>query len=289
MNLNRLTVFHSAARLLNFTRAAEELHLTQPGISKHLKELEEEYGTKLFERLGKKLLLTHGGEILLSATEAAFSLLDSARMQINDLGDLKSGRLSIGATRTIASYLLPDRLVSFRQHYPAIEIRVETALSRQITTSVLEGDLDIGLVGHLTADPRLAARVFLPDSLVLVVSPQHPWAMEKSTIRLADIREQPMLISKRGSGTWRSLESLLNTSEHNVQIVELGTTEAVKKGVMANLGIALLSGHVLAQELAGGELVQVAIADGDLGRDLYLIQHKDRYLSKAAQAFFELL
>lgn len=290
MNLNRLKIFHTAALLLNFTRAAEQLHLTQPGVSKHLKELEDEYGAKLFERLGKKLLLTQAGEILLEATGMIFNLLDSARTRIDDLGNLTSGRLAIGTTRTIGAYLLPDKLVQFRQRYPGVDIRVETAFSRQIIGSVLDGSLDVGFVGHVSPDPRLAIRLFLRDRLVLVASPLHAWSRRKKAVRLAELPQETLLVSKRGSGTWRAVESLLETAGVSVgNVMELGTTEGVKQAVMANLGVSLLSGHVLTGELASGSLKQIPVTGCEQARDLYLIQHKDRHPARSAQAFVELL
>lgn len=290
MNFNQLRVFQAAARHLNFTRAAEELHLTQPGVSKHVKELEEYYGTLLFDRLGKKIVLTQAGEALYEATTAAFNLLATARMRIDDLGALATGRLSIGTTRTVGAYLLPDKLVQFRQRYRGVDIRVETAFSRQIIDRVLDGSLDLGLVGYASPDPRLATRVFLHDRLVLVVSPLHAWAKRKTAVRLAELSQQTLLVSKRGSGTWRIIEALLEKAGVRTDtVMELGTTEGVKQAVVANLGVAILSGHVLSGELASGALKQISIEDGEQTRSLYLIQHKDRYLTRAAQAFVDLL
>lgn len=290
MNFNRLHVFNTAARLLNFTKAAEHLHLTQPGISKHLKGLEDECGAKLFERFGKKVFLTQAGEVLYEATNEAFSILDSAKRRIDDLGTLTTGQLAIGATRTIGSYLLPEKLVQYRQRYPGVDIKVETALNSQVVKSVLDGNLDIGLVGYVTQDPRLEARVFMHDTLLLVVSPLHPWSKRKSPVHLSELNRQTLLVSKRGSGTWRSIEALLDAADvHSCELMELGTTEGVKQATMANLGVSLLSGHVLSGELASGAIKQVPIASGDLARDLYLIQRKDRYLSQAANAFVKLL
>lgn len=294
MNFNQLRVFQAAAKTLNFTRAAEELHLTQPGISKHLKDLEEHYGTRLFERLGKKVVLTHAGEALYEATTSAFSLLDAAKARINDLNNLTTGKLAIGACNTIGTYILPDRLVQFRQRYPAIEINIEikaeTDYSRQIVEKVLNNNLELGLVGHYHPDPRLLVRTFMTEPVVLLVSPLHPWAKRKSAVRLSELAQQTVVLASRGSGTWRIVEALL--AQKGVQLgrtIELGTSEGVKRAVAANMGVALLSRHVLGHELAEGTIKTVPISGGEPTRDLFLIQHKDRYLSRAARAFVELL
>ncbi|MDD5105640.1 MAG: LysR substrate-binding domain-containing protein [Desulfuromonadaceae bacterium] len=294
MNFNQLRVFQAAAKSLNFTRAAEELHLTQPGISKHLKELEEYYGTPLFERLGKKLSLTQAGEALLEATTAAFIVLDSAKERIDDLNNMTTGKLAIGACHTIGTYVLPDKLVQFRQRYPAIEssieIKVEMNYSREIVEKVLNNSIELGLIGYFRPDPRLLVQTFMSETVQLIVSPSHPWGERKSAVRLSELAQQTVLLAARGSGTWRIVESLLVRKKVQLgRTIELGSSEAVKRAVAANMGVALLSRHVLSHELTDGTIKTVPISGGEPARDLYLIQHKDRYLSRAARAFVELV
>jgi DNA-binding transcriptional LysR family regulator len=294
MNLNQLRVFQSAARLLNFTRAAEELHLTQPGISKHLKELEEYYGTRLFDRLGRKLVLTQAGEALYEASSAAFNLLDAAKVRIDDINGLVAGKLAIGACNTIGTYILPDKLVQFRQRYPAIEINIEikaeTAYSRQIVEKVLNNSLELGLVGHYYPDARLLVMTFMTEQILLVVAPNHPWATRTDAVHPSELANETVLLAKRGSGTWRIVEALLAKKGVDLgSTMELGTSEGVKRAVAANMGVALLSRHVLGHELSDATIKTVPLAGGEPTRDLYLVYHKDRYLSRAARAFMELL
>lgn len=290
MNLNQLRIFHCAAKLSNFTRAAEELHLTQPGISKHLKALEEYYGAQLFDRLGRKVVLTQAGEALFEATNAAFNLLDQAKTRIDDLSGLMAGKLAIGTSVTIGTYILPEKLVRFRQRYPGIKIKVETALSGQITELVLDNTLELGLVGHYAPDTRLVVEPFMKDPLLLVVSPRHPWAARKTPVPLQELASQTLLVSNCGAGTCRIVDALLTKSGITPEgVVELGTTEGVKEAIAADLGVSLLSGHVLKKELASGVLAALALEGGEPGRDLYLIYRKDHSLSRAARAFLDLL
>ncbi len=180
--------------------------------------------------------------------------------------------------------------MQFRQRYPAIEIKVETGFSRQIAEKVLDNTLELGLVGHYSPDARFSAKPFMTERLLLIVSPQHPWSKRKTAVRLNELESQTLLLSKRGSGTWRIVESLM--TQKGIQLgntIELGTSEGVKRAVAANLGIALLSRHLLGHELANGTIKAVPLAGGEPSRDLYLVHHKDRYLSRAAQAFVELL
>ena len=289
MNMNQLKIFHSVARLLNFTRASEELHLTQPGISKHIKALEEYYGTPLFDRLGKRVVLTQAGEILYKATTSVFTLLDESKSRIDDLAALTGGKLNIGGSVTISTYILPGMLMKFRKNAPAVEISVDTAFSRQIVDKVLDNTLELGFVGHYQPDARLAVRVFMTDRMALVVSPRHPWAKRKSPVRLTELANQMYLLSKQGSGTWQLVSHLLDSSGIVLNnTMELGTTEGLKQAVAAGLGISILSKHVLVGELSSGMLLEIPLACEGLERDLFLVYHKDRYLSQAARAFIAL-
>lgn len=290
MNLNQLRIFYSAARLLNFTKAAEEMHLTQPGISKHMQELEEYYGTRLFDRLGRKIVLTQAGEALLEATSSIFNTLESVKSRIDKINSRLSGKLTIGAERTIATYLLPDKLVQFRQQYPFIEIRVETGFSLQIIEKVLDNTLELALVGQHSTDPRLSIKTFVIGELILIVSPQHPWAKRKTPAFLHELTSQTMLLGDRGASTSRLVEDLMAQKGIKLDnIIEMGTTEGVKRAVADNLGVSLLSSHVLDHDLKTREIIAVPIIGGAPRRELYLIHHKDRCLSLAAKAFEELL
>lgn len=290
MNLNQLMIFHNVAEFLSFTRAAQELHLTQPGISKHIAALEEHYCTRLFDRLGKRVVLTQAGEILHATTARMFALLEESKSRIADLEGLAGGKLRIGAGVTIAAYILPPLLTQFRKNAPGVELTVDTAFSRQIIDRVLDATLELGFVGHCAPDPRLEIRTFLKDPLVLIASPRHPWAKRKSPVRLTEVAEQTFLLSKPGSGTWRLVSTLLEASGTVLaNTIELGTTEGVKQAVAADLGISLLSRHVLGGELASGMLREIPLAHDLPERELFVVYRRDRYLSRAAKAFLALL
>jgi len=288
-NVTRLKIFHTVARRLSFTRASEELNLTQPGISKHIKELEGYYGTRLFDRLGKKVVLTQAGEILLEATVAIFGLIDGSKARIDDLNGLSGGRLSLGATTTIGTYILPEMLVRFRKRYPGIGIRVEITLSRQVVGKVLDNSLELGFVGHYGEHKGLVARPFLSDPMVLIVSPNHAWARRRSSVRLRELADQPFLWSQQGSGTWRFVSDLLDRAGVTLgKTMELGTTEAVKHAVAADLGVSIVSGHVLSGEAAVGRIKSIPLAGVEPRRDFFLLRARGGYLSEASRAFLTL-
>lgn len=290
MNLNQLTIFHAVAERLSFTRAAEDLHLTQPGISKHIAALEEYYGTRLFDRLGKRVSLTQAGEILHRATAGMVSLLREADARIEDLKGLAGGRLHLGAGVTIAAYLLPELLTRFRQQAPDVELAVQTAFGGQIVEQVLAATLELGLVGHYVPDQRLAVLPFLKEPLVLITSPQHRWAHEGSPVRPDQLAGETFLLSKRGSGTWRHVAAFLAEAGVTLsQTMELGTTEGVKRAVAADLGVSILSRHVLTGELSAGRVQEIPLVGGGPQRELSIVYRKDRYLSHPARAFLGLV
>jgi DNA-binding transcriptional LysR family regulator len=288
VNLNQLRVFQSVATLLSFTRAADELHLTQPGISKHIRDLEAHYGSRLFDRLGKKVALTQAGEILLKAVTEAFRLIDEANMRINDLKGLIGGRLNIGASIMIGTYLLPRVLVKFRHRHPGVDISLDISLSQQIEANVLDNTIEVGLVGHRPEDRRLYVQKFKSDRMVLIVSAGHNWAKRRSPIDFREVTDQPFLLARQGSGTRKILEDLFSRSGIMLKhTMEMGTTEGVKKAVEAGLGISIISQHIVQSELAIGTIRSLKLKGADLRRDLYLVYRKDRYLSAAAQEFLK--
>jgi DNA-binding transcriptional LysR family regulator len=290
LNLNLLRVFHAVARLLSFTRAAEDLNLTQPGISTHIKELESHCKTRLFHRLGKKVVLTEAGEILFSGTQSIFRSLAESGTKINDLQGLVAGALSIGASISIGTYILPEMLAKFRHSYPAVDIKMGLSLSQEVVEKTLNNAIELGFVHHYIDDNSLVVKAFMEDQLLLVVSRQHAWAKRKSPVLLQHIANQPFLLAGRGSGTREIVEELLKKEGISLKnIMELGTTDGIKKAVEANLGISIVSKYVVALEVKLGLIKAIPLRGIDLKRDLYLVFHKDRYLSEAARAFISLL
>lgn len=289
MNLNRLRIFHVTAGQTSFTAAADALHLTQPGVSKHIKELERHYGQPLFDRLGKTVRLTQAGEILLQTTTDIFRRLEEAQAHIDDLGQGIGGCLRIGASNSIGACLLPPLLASFSRAHPRVELAIDVGLSGDIANKLLDHALDIGLLGHAPDDPSLAARPFARDRLVLVVPPCHEWAGRSVPVAPAELAQQVFLVSKAGSGTRKLVEALLaDAGVALARTQEMGSTEGVKKAVEAGLGISLLSNCVVRREVAAGWLRAVPVADLPTERTYYLAHHRDRYLPAAARAFSEM-
>jgi DNA-binding transcriptional LysR family regulator len=289
MNLNQLKVFHITAKVQSFTRAAEALFLTQPGISKHIKDLEEDYGLRLFDRLGKRVVLTQAGEVLYTSTEKIFNIIDQTKVEIDEFRGLDRGTLNIGASITIGTYILPDILGRFRRAYPRLNISLDISLNREIVEKVLSNALDIGLLGAPTDDERLAMKLFFKDELAVIVPRGHEWALRDS-VRPQDLLTQPFILTQQGSGTRVIVEERLKEAGIFFRNeLEFGNTEAVKKAVEAGLGISIVSRHAVLREERQGLIKSLRLSGVNLERHFYITYRKDKYLSKLLEAFMQFL
>lgn len=288
MNFNQLQVFHIAAGENSFTRAADKLHLTQPGISKHIKDLEESYGTPLFDRVGRRLVLTQAGEILYEATQKIFHIIDETKTKINDLDFLYTGHLRIGASITLGIYVLLPFIKEFKNLYPAIEVLLDVSLSKEVVDKVTSNRLDIGFLGAPVEDERLIMEEFIDDELILILPPNHKWVHRK-IIDIDELKSEPFLLSRSGSGTRTILEDRLRKLGITMKAMELGHTESIKRAVEAGLGVSILSKTVVERELSLGHLKTVKLKGINLKRKFYYAYHKDKYLSKAVKALLSLI
>jgi DNA-binding transcriptional LysR family regulator len=287
INLNQLKVFHIAARMQSFTRAAEALFLTQPGISKHIKDLEDYYGTRLFDRLGKKVVLTQAGIILHTKTEIIFNMIDQLKVEIDELQGLDRGALNIGASITIGIYVLPQILSRFRALYPHIDMGLDIVLNRQVVDKILDNSIDIGFLGAPVDDGRISIGTFMKDELVLVIPAGHEWCLRDS-VEPYELMNQTFIIPRQGSGTRVIVEERLGQAGVTLKkCIEFGHTEAVKRAVEAGLGVSILSKSAIRREEHLGVIKSLPLADIDLGRHFYFAYRKDKYMTNAAKAFLE--
>ena len=285
LDLNQLRIFHAAATARNFTRAAAAVHLTQPGVSKHIRQIEEQLGLPLFDRLGKHVELTEAGHVLLAATQQILTLAETAEQRIADLKGLRGGTLSLGASFPVGVYLLPAQLAAFRRDHPAVQIRLEISLTEKVLARVLANKLDIGLVSHEVNDARLASRVFYVDELIAIVPPGHPWA-RKRRVRPADMAVAPMILAAQGAGTRAALEERLAQQQIALgQVTEFGNMDGVKRAVEAGLGVSVQARSGVQRELASGHLVGIKLAGIDARLPYLLVRRKDKRLANAARAF----
>lgn len=287
-NLNQIRIFQAITQAGSFTRAAEILHLTQPGISKHVKQMEDYYGIRLFDRLGKKVALTQAGEVLLAATQEIMASMNVAEQKIEELKGLH-GKVAVGASFPIGIYVLPGILAAFQKQYPAVEVKLEILLSEKIVAGVLANRLDLGLVSHDVHDKKLASREFMADELVAIAPNGHRWRLKRS-IHLQELARETFIVAGQGAGTRAVVEERLK--EKGIQlgkVIEFGNTEGVKRAVEEGLGVSIQSRNVVRREIAAGFLTGVALAGMDSRLVYYYLCRKDKQLSSAMEAFVALL
>ena len=290
MTLRQFEVFLAIARAGSFRRAAEALHLSQPALSQHVRELEAALGARLFDRLARRVALTDAGRVLFEHATRLFVTLADARQAIQDLQGLERGSLTIGASSTPGIYVLPRLLGAFRQRYPGIELTLRLGNSEGVERLVRASELDLGLVGGYQACPGAAClNTALPDELRLVVPPGHRWASgrEVAPERLAD---EPLLMREPGSATRELTERTLRAAGIPCRYgLVLEHPEAIKQAVLAGLGVAFLSIHAVDAEVATGRLHALRLRGHRLVRHFHLLHHEARTLSASARAFRTLL
>lgn len=293
MNFNHLLIFHKVAEKRHFTRAAEELFISQPAVSKQVQELEKTLGQALFTQVGRKIYLTEAGQLLYDYTSQIFALSEEAEASLRELHSLERGRLAVGASTTVGTYLLPDLLGQYRVKYPHIELFLDIANTEDTQQRLLAHRIEISIVEGTVSHSDLAHRVWREDELVLIAAPEHPLTHSSGALPLEELlASQPHLILREpGSGTrWVLEQALAQRGVTRIHpFLELGSTEAIKQVVRANLGVAFVSEHTIRLELAAGLLQRLALVDFKVTRPLSIGYPRQKHLSRAAQAFLEML
>ena len=296
MNLNHLAVFHAVAEEGGVSRGAVRLCVSQPAVSKQVRELEAALGLKLFDRLPRGVRLTQAGEVLAGYARRLFAVEADAERAIAELKGLSRGSLRVGASLTIGVYLLPEILGAYRKLHPGIDLELEIANTQVIQQKLRENALDVALTEGFveTCEPKsdlddLEAEIFHRDELVAVVPPGHRLLSEE-VVTAAQFCAEPFLMRETGSGTREVVERALAQVKVVVHpTMSLGSTEAIKRAVTAGLGVAIISRLALSTELAAGLLQVVALSNLRIERPLHIVRLRGKSESHAARAFFKLL
>lgn len=292
MNFNQLLIFHKVAELRHFTRAAEALFISQPAVSKQVQQLEKALKQPLFTQVGQKVYLTEAGKLLYEYAGRIFALAEEAELALDEIQRLERGRLALGASTTIGTYLLPELLGRYKAQYPGIELVVEIANTEEIQSKLLAHRLEVGLVEGSVTHAELLESVWRKDELVLITSVHFEQVIEEEpTIQQFLAHHPPFILREQGSGTRSVLEKALADQgmEPLHPMMELGSTEAIKRVVAADLGVSFVSEHTIQMEVAAGHLKRVPLRDFVVQRPLSIVRMKGKRLSKAAQAFLQLI
>lgn len=286
--LRQLEVFESIARLKSFTRAAEELFLTQPTVSMQAKKLTDEIGLPLFEQVGKKIYLTDAGKELYQTCLGIFEHFSRFEMIASDMKGLKSGKLRL-AVVTTAKYFTPRLLGMFCQKYPGIDVALKVTNRERVLERLTNNQDDLYILGQVPDVVDAVAEVFLDNPLVVLASANHPLVKTKK-ISISRISDEPFIMREPGSGTRMATERFF--SEHNKKLkvrMELGSNEAIKQAIIGELGISVLSRHTLALDAPMGQLAILDVEGFPIERHWYFAYPSGKQLSIVAQTFLEYL
>jgi DNA-binding transcriptional LysR family regulator len=262
----------------SFSRAARKMNLTQPSLTKHVRNVEEALGAKIVDRSSRSLALTPEGRVLHDYARRIVKLRDEARERILLLREEEAGDIRIAASTIPATYILPYAIGAFRKKHPGIRTTVRTADSSDVVETVLDNGAEIGFIGKKPSGGKLIAEELWKDRLVLSVPSGHPWAKRRS-VRIAEIAKAPFVIREKGSGTREAFEECLReTAVHGLPhlniAAELGSSEAVKEAVIAGLGISVISVHAIRRELKSGILAALVVEGCPIERSFYLIYRR---------------
>jgi DNA-binding transcriptional LysR family regulator len=292
VDLRQLEVFARVVELRSFSRAAEALHLTQSTVSEHVRLLEEEIGARLFDRLGRETLPTRAGELLFGYAQRMLALRVEAVQGLQQFLGQVAGTLTVGASTIPGEYVLPPLIGAFREKFPRVSIALQISDTRGIVEAVLDGRVELGMVGARPDQRVLQAVELMPDELVVVVPPGHAWVGRKE-VTVADLTSEPLIVREPGSGSREAVEKALEAAGLGLDglrvIAEIGSTSAIKQAVKAGMGVSLMSRRAVEDEARSGLLGCVKIKDLPVTRHFYVVTHANRSRSPLCQAFLDFL
>lgn len=286
--LHQLKVFEAVARHSSFTRAAEELFLTQPTVSMQVKQLSKSVGLPLFEQVGKRLYLTGAGKELYITCRDIFSRLSQFEISIADLKGLKQGALRL-AVVTTAKYVVPRLLGPFCQRYPGVDVSLTVNNHEWVLDSLADNRDDLYILSQLPEDMDISVHPFLENPLVVLAQRNHPLAHERN-IPLKRIAEEPFIMREPGSGTRKAVQKMFDEHALSLKVkLDLGSNEAIKQAIAGGLGISVLSLHTLALEGSSSQLTILDVEGFPIQRYWYVIYPSGKQLSVIARTFYDYL
>ncbi len=292
MDLRRLEVFCKVYEMKSFSGAGKACLLSQPTVSEHIRYLETFLDVQLFDRLGREVVPTRAGEILYNYARRMLNLRREASRALELYRGRMSGELELGGSTIPGQYILPSLIGRFKQSFANIRIKLVIADTMKITHMVLEGSLELGVVGAKMKNSKLQFDRLFDDELVLAVSPDHQWA-ERSSISLEELPDASFIMREHGSGTRMMMLEILEQADFDPQrlnvVAEMGSTDAIRQAIKAKVGVSILSRRAIADALNFQQLCQISIQDVSFTRHFYLVTHKKRSRSPVGQAFMDFL
>jgi LysR family transcriptional regulator, low CO2-responsive transcriptional regulator len=282
--LRQLKVFEAVARNLSFSRAAEELHLTQPAVSTQVRKLEEHAGLPLFEQLGKKIHLTPAGAQMLQSSRAIIQQFQEVEEAMTQFKGVSGGKLNVTVI-SAGDYFFPRLLVEFARRHSGVTLNFGVCNREELLGQLAENRTDLAIMVRPPLDADTVAEPFAPHPYVVVSAPDHPLAAKKR-IPVSRIAREPFIVREKGSDTWNSMEDAFGTHLAQLNIaMEIKSTETIKQAVMAGMGVSFLSAHTISRELQAGSLAVLDVQGFPLMLNWYVVHRRSKRLPPVAQAF----
>ncbi len=283
-SVRQLQIFEAAARCLSFSRAAEALHLTQPAVSMQIRQLEHFAGVPLFERSGRRLHLTGGGEELVLHARAVLRALEEADDAFAAMKGLRGGRVKLAVVST-AKYFAPRFIAAFAEAHPGVQVRLQVENREAVVRTLAANEVDLALMGRPPGELDLRSSAFADHPHVIIAPPSHPLARRRQ-VDLDALGDEVFLVRESGSGTRTAMERFFEERRIPLRVgMEMSSNETIKQAVMAGLGLSFISMHTIALELAAGLLARVQAPGLPVVRKWYVLHRAERRLSPAAEAF----
>jgi len=287
MDFDQIEIFLEVARLSSFSRAAEKRFRTQPAVSSQIRALEEEVGTRLLDRSGGRVSLTAAGKLFFKYAEETIAHRKAIVTEIAETERVPRGEIVVGANEGTCLHILPEVFAQFKRDYPNVSVSIKRSDYAKILESILENEVDFGVVSLPVTDNRLEAQMIHRDHLVAIVAPSHALTPKK-TVTVAEIAAYPLVLPKTGH-TRDALDALFY--DHRVKpkiTMELDSSELLKRFVAAGVGVGFIARSNIEEDIRAKALVALALADVQIRRDLALVFRKDKSLSRAARAFMDI-
>lgn len=286
MTLRHIKIFVAVCEYQSVTEAAAHLYLAQPSVSLAIRELEEYYGVKLFDRISRKLYLTSFGEEFLNYASHIVSLFEKMETEMKNWDSV--GTLRVGSSITIGTYLMPHYALEFRKKYPKINLKVFIDNASMIEKMILANEIDFALTEGRVHSSHVVYEKFMDDELILLCAPNHPFS-QKQKVSLSDLLDQDFILREKGSSTRELFDSILLSHQIEIQpIWESVSPQAIIKAVELGLGISILPYQLVKEELKKQQIFQIWVEDLSFKREYFIIHHKNKFLSKSAQLFMNL-
>ena len=292
MDLWQLNIFCKVIELKSFSSAGKAVHLSQPTISSHIKDLENHFECRLIDRLSKEAIPTKAGELLYDYAKRMLALRDETETALAEYNGKIRGRLVIGGSTIPGTYLMPQLIGDFKRKYPDVIVSLVIGDTDYIIESILKGRLELGIVGAKAETRKIIQSKLIEDEMRLILPADHRWAGEKR-VSLKRLVSEPFILRERGSGTLKSLDQNLSGCGYRIEdlniVAELGSTQAICQGIKTGAGVSVISTLAVAEDLQAGKLNALEVDGLDLKRNFYLTRHRYRSPSPLSEAFVKFL